>query len=120
MRTDVDVTSIEAELERYRYQSDERMNFHVHRSSGIPYALSLQGYVPDTHRPGEMVLLGSTVMLNPALLTRVGLRKGVQAAVRELLQLRALHEVDEFLRYDGAQLNDPHAHGYRPPVVHNP
>lgn len=109
---------IRDELARYSYKPG-KFNLTVNEYSGIPNALCVIQRVPNTYDPSTMSEVASLITLDPYLIERVGIPAALQRLVREMVQNQELHEVDEWLRYDGQILNNPHAQDYTPPGVHN-
>jgi hypothetical protein len=95
----VPASPVDAEITRYSYKPGwriERLNQH---------ALLLTAKVEDSYEPGRFIKVAHVQPFNEYLAeTPEGLRR----TIKHLLKTYEEHEFDEWFRYDGKLIDDPH------------
>lgn len=96
---------LEAELTRYRYKP--RSTLRVEDFQGLP-AIVLRVETVDSRNPDSRLWLPSRHMIGVRRLEQMTV-PSLKREVRGMASRLELHELDEWLSYDGELINDPHA-----------
>jgi len=97
----VNVDELRAELARYTYKPGWRLTIAPHTGFG---AVLHVGYdAPDSRTPGETARIESRHVIDPWDAEHLA------EFVAQALRQAEMHELAEWLRYDGVMVDDPHA-----------
>lgn len=112
---------LRAELARYRYKPNVRVEVYEDVSTNrwadrIALVLKLTAWVEDSRGGGTYVEVTSLLVLDGWRLDveEPERRRVFREMLHGQLQSLELHELDEWFRYDGELVNDPHAPRAKP------
>ena len=95
--------SVTAYVARYTYKPGARFTVSTHEHSYGFIAIMLIIEVPDAEHPGQLTRVVNMQSVEPGMPMEV-----LPQLIRELVRKAELHEIDEWLRLDGARVHEPH------------